>query len=301
MPALLNGFLVMNKPKNWTSFDVIAKVRSITGIRDIGHAGTLDPFATGVLVLAINRARFLIDRVQNFEKVYRGVIRLGQTSDTDDVDGSKKTVEVSTQPDEKAVTLALTQLTGKIKQLPPTFSALKLQGRRMYALARKGISFERKPREVMIHELKLLAYDYPTIDIEARVGSGTYIRAIARDIGERLKTGGFLEKLIRDRVGPFTLGAAHSIDDVQKGKLSDLVEPLEVVLGDLPRLVISASDIKRLVNGESIKAPTDFSHTASLENLAIVDLKGTLLLMARYDREAHQIKSKKLFDARQEH
>jgi tRNA pseudouridine55 synthase len=301
MSAPSSGFLIIDKPKSWTSFDVIAKVRSITGIRDIGHAGTLDPFATGVLVLAINRARFLIDRVQNFEKVYRGVIRLGQTSDTDDVDGSKKTIEVSTPPDENAVTLALAQLTGKVKQLPPAFSALKLQGRRMYALARKGISFERKPREVMIHELKMLAYTYPTIDIEARVGSGTYIRAIARDVGEQLMTGGFLEKLIRDRVGPFTLGAAHTIDDVQKRKLSDLVEPLEVVLGDLPRLVVSASDIKRLVNGESIKAPADFSNTASLENLAIVDLKGTLLLMARYDHEAHQIKSKKLFDARQEH
>jgi tRNA pseudouridine55 synthase len=296
-----SGFLVINKPKNWTSFDVVAKVRALTGVHDIGHAGTLDPFATGVLVLAINRARFLVDRVQAFEKVYRGRVRLGQTSDSDDVDGSKTTVEVMSAPNDEDVRLALAQFTGDIKQVPPKYSALKVQGRRMYAMARKGQAFERPARNVTIHELKLLGYDYPTIDIEARVGSGTYIRALARDIGEALKTGGFLETLVRHRIGPFTLEDAYDVHTINGEHLSEMLEPLEIAIEDLPRLIVGEHDLRRLTHGETIRVPSNFPKTKSLDNVAVVNEKGVLQLMARYDKESDQIKSRKLFDAKQEH
>ena len=294
-PEKLQGFLVINKPPRWTSFDVVAKLRSLTGERNIGHAGTLDPFATGVLVCAFNEALGLIDHVRAMEKVYRGRVRLGQSSDTDDIDGSKKVVDQKARPTEKAVRLTLAKFSGTIEQLPPKYSAVKVAGRRMYELARKGLPIKREPRKVTIHELNLLAYAYPFIDIEARVASGTYIRALARDVGAELKTGGFLEELVRHRVGPFTLEEAHEIGDVTAEKVVRQLVPMETVIEDLPQITLSAHDLERLAHGQRIKPPAAV-RTMPGQDIAVVDEKGALLMFVRYDAQDDVIKSSKIFD-----
>jgi len=296
----LHGFLNINKPANWTSFDVVAKVRSLTGVKRVGHAGTLDPFATGVLVVAVGRARFLIEQVQSFEKVYRGRIRLGQISDTDDVEGEKTTVAVTEQPTQSQVLLALAKFKGPIEQMPPTYSALKVKGRKMYELARKGLPVERKLRKVTIHNLKLINYDYPHIDIEARVSKGTYIRALARDIGEELGTGAFLEKLVRQRVGSFELKDAidvHDISTSKPGQLEQQLWPIDTATQGLERVRLPAHELERLAHGESVTAPTQFSRKAhGIPELAVIDGDDRIIMLASYSRDDHKLKSRRIFD-----
>lgn len=293
--AATSGFLVIDKPARWTSFDVVAKLRSATGVREIGHAGTLDPFATGVLVVGFGRALKVVEYVQQLDKVYRGRIRLGQTSDTDDADGSKMIIEVATPPGEAAVRAALAKFTGSIEQVPPAYSALKVQGHRMYELARKGQTINPKPRPVTVHELTLLAYAYPHIDIETRVSSGTYIRALARDIGTTLKTGGLLETLRRTRVGSFTLEDAHTLDDVQRSSLATLLAPLETATAHLPTIALSAHEVHRLANGQIVTAPNELTRKPDLPNLAVLD-NDRLLMIVSYEAKTQTLKSKKLID-----
>ncbi|MFH0830464.1 MAG: tRNA pseudouridine(55) synthase TruB [Parcubacteria group bacterium] len=293
----LDGFLVIDKPKNWTSFDVVAKLRSKTGIRKIGHAGTLDPFATGVLVLAFNRATTLIEYFQQQEKVYRGRIRLGQVSDSDDLEGHKTTIPVSTPPSDESVRLTLARFTGKIMQLPPVYSALKVQGRRMYELARKGQTFERKPRPVTIHALKLLSYAYPYLDLEARVSAGTYIRALARDIGEDLGTGGLLEELVRQRVGQLTLREAHDLNDISIARLPHLLYPPEIAVEHLMQLIPSSGELARLAAGQTIKAPgAVLARLPETQEVAIVNRAGNLQMIVTYEREANALRRTRLID-----
>lgn len=306
LPSELQGFLVINKPARWTSFDVIAKLRSITGERNIGHTGTLDPFATGVLVIGFNNALGLITIVQSLEKVYRGRIRLGQSSDTDDIDGTKQTVDVATPPNESQVNLALEKFSGAITQLPPKYSAVKVAGRRMYDLARKGLPVKREPRAVTIHDLQLLAYAYPYIDIEVRVSSGTYIRALARDIGDKLKTGGFLEELVRHRVGSFILEDAVEIGDVTAKNLPAMLHPIETVISDLPQITLPSHDLERLAHGQEIVPPATVrsldvgspsqSSPGQPSPIAVVSDKGKLLMFVRYDAQTDHIKSMRIFD-----
>lgn len=292
----LDGFLNINKPKNWTSFDVIAKLRSITGIKKIGHAGTLDPFATGVLVVAVNQARFLIDFVQKNEKIYRGRIRLGQISDTDDVDGSKTTIDVSHKPDTRSVELALSHFVGGYDQVPPKYAALKVKGRKMYEMARAGEDFEPQARRVEIHDLKLLSFSYPYVDIEAKVGSGTYIRALARDLGEELGTGAFLEELVRHSVGPFELEDSLEIGDISLVNLPQNLHPLVGAIGDMPRLILGQHELEKMAHGQTIVPPTSLIQGTSLPNIAILNSHNHLLMLANYDRTTNRLKSKKIFD-----
>ncbi|MFO0704752.1 MAG: tRNA pseudouridine(55) synthase TruB [Candidatus Andersenbacteria bacterium] len=295
MPAAPSGFLAINKPKKWTSFDVVAKVRSITKIDKIGHAGTLDPFATGLLVIAINQATRLVEYLQGRDKTYRGQIQLGVTSDTDDQDGHKTPQTVSTPPAEPAVRLALARLTGPIQQVPPAYSALKVQGRRMYDLARRGVAVERKPRPVTVHELTLLSYQYPTLQIETRVSSGTYIRAIARDLGADLGTGGYLASLKRTRSGTINLADAYELNDITAERLSGLLLPLEIAVEHLIHLIPSAAELARLANGQTISAK-GFSQKTKQNEVAIVTRRGELQMLVSLDRVSETFKLKKLFD-----
>lgn len=294
-----DGFLVVDKPAGWTSHDVVAKLRSITGVRAIGHAGTLDPFATGVLVCAFGRALKVVEFVHDADKTYLGRIRLGQTSDTDDVDGSKTTVELSTPPDEATVLRELAKLTGTIEQLPPAYSALKVQGRRMYELARAGKNVERKTRRVTVYELKLLSFAYPTLEVEVRVSSGTYIRAIARDLGAALKTGGFLEQLHRTRVGSFSIESAVKLTDVEGSSLGELLVPLERAVERLPTLELSPDELRRLAHGQVVPATTapmtDPAADKPDADIAVLH-EGRLVMLVRFDPGAGTLKAHKLID-----
>lgn len=209
-----SGFILINKPAGMSSHDVVDKLREITGIRKIGHAGTLDPFARGLLILGIGRkATKKLSYFLKEKKEYRAKIRLGAVSDTYDREGKIVLKQVKA-PSEERVKEVLRKFLGKIKQIPPIFSAKKIKGKKYYQLARKGIKFSPEPSEVEIYKISLLSYKWPYLQIKVSCGSGTYIRSLAKDIGEALNCGGYLEELVRTRIGKFSLEKAVEISQL---------------------------------------------------------------------------------------
>ncbi len=212
----LHGKIVaVYKPAGMTSHDVIDAIRRRTGIKKVGHAGTLDPFAQGVLVVGVGReATRQLGRFVKREKEYRAKIKLGWNSTTDDVEGEKEEVQVSQIPSRQEIETVLASFQGEITQVPPRYSAIKISGRPAYKRVRSGEEVEMSARTVFIHELEILAYTWPTLTIRTVTSSGTYIRALARDIGEKLHTGAYLEELERTRVGSYNLESCKQITDI---------------------------------------------------------------------------------------
>lgn len=206
------------KPKGPTSFDIVAQVRKITGVKKVGHAGTLDPLASGVLVIAVGReATKKISEIVGQEKEYIADIKLGVTSTTDDAEGIKtlKYENIKTKkPNLNNIKKIIKKFVGKIDQVPPQFSAIKVNGRRAYKSARKGEQVELKPRQVEIKEIGILKYKYPNLKIRVLTGKGVYIRSLARDIGQELGIGAHLTDLERIRVGDFKKQDAISLDEL---------------------------------------------------------------------------------------
>ncbi len=205
MDAITEGIIAVWKPAGISSHDVINRVRYASGIRTVGHAGTLDPLARGVLVIGVGRTatRQLAAHVQK-EKEYVTVVRLGVTSSTDDEEGEKTPHEVITIPSREAVDAAVQKFVGEIMQVPPIYSALKIKGKPAYAYAREGKDVVMQARPVVIKEIEVLSYDYPAIRVRAVTGAGVYIRSLARDIGVALGTGAYMVDLERTRVGEYT-------------------------------------------------------------------------------------------------
>lgn len=215
----IHGLLVLNKPKGWTSFDVVAKIRNKLGVKKVGHTGTLDPMATGVLVLCLGKATTLAQQMIGLEKEYVAQITLGGSSDTDDAEGKLTENKEAGQKSQKEVERVLKGFEGVIQQVPPQFSAKKVGGKRAYKLAREGKAVELKPVEVTIHELELLKYQWPHLELRVKSSKGFYVRALARDVGEKLGVGGYLSALQRTQVGPYTLDQAIEIEEVREEKV----------------------------------------------------------------------------------
>lgn len=203
--------LLIDKPKGITSHDVIDEVRKITGERRVGHAGTLDPNATGLLIVAVGRedTKKLGNLTKNTDKTYEAEIFLGEERDTDDVEGKTTFMNKKiTPPDMVTIKRVIKEFTGSQEQTPPMYSAIKLKGKKAYELARKGVSPNLAPRKIIVHSIKVLEYAYPKVKIECKVSSGTYIRALARDIGRKLGCGGYLRELRRTKIGEFSVEKA---------------------------------------------------------------------------------------------
>lgn len=224
-----NDVLLIDKPAGWTSFDVVAKIRSSIrrgyqeqGVKPtkrqlrVGHAGTLDPFATGLLVILLGDGTKKATEFLKLDKVYEATITLGQTSTTGDPEGELTAISDAV-PTLDTVTEALKAFTGEITQIPPQFSAIKIGGQRAYKLARKGEAVDMPSRQVVIYSLELLEYEYPTIKVRAHVSSGTYIRSLAEDIGAALETGAYCSALRRTRIADFDITAAQQLDDYLLG------------------------------------------------------------------------------------
>jgi len=209
-----SGLVVVDKPGAMTSHDVVARVRRLAGTRKVGHAGTLDPMATGVLVLATNRATRLLGHLTLTDKRYDATIRLGATTTTDDAEGDVLETRSTVELTEAAVRAALDAFVGEIDQVPSSVSAVKVAGKRAYARVREGEQVELPPRRVTIHSLEVSGLDLPEVRVSVHCSSGTYIRAIARDLGVALGVGGHLTALRRTSVGPFTLADAHTLDEL---------------------------------------------------------------------------------------
>lgn len=223
----MNGFLLVNKPAGMSSFGVVSRVRKIVSAKTgkkskVGHAGTLDPFATGLLILMIGKATKQAGEFLKFDKSYEAKVILGAESTTADPEG-QITYNNDTKPSINDINEALAELSGDIQQIPPAFSAIKVNGRRAYDLARKGVEIEMKPRSVKIYGYKNIKYNYPELSFNVKVGSGTYIRSLAVDIGNKLGTGAYLKELNRGSIGGYTLKNAHSLESISPENIEGMV------------------------------------------------------------------------------
>jgi len=208
--------LNINKPLGLTSFDVVRQIRQWTGCNKVGHAGTLDPLATGVLIVCTDSITKRISEFMEMEKEYEGIIELGKTTTTDDREGellSQHLVPVLSRED---IVSVLSQFKGEIKQVPPIYSALKINGQRLYRLARRGNTIQLKARSVHIYDIELFDWETPLLHIRVVCSKGTYIRALARDIGRCLGTGGYLKSLQRTRVGSFCIKDSYSLEEIKE-------------------------------------------------------------------------------------
>lgn len=219
----MTDFLLINKPEGWTSFDVVGFARKqlrpkypeIKKLK-VGHAGTLDPFATGLLIIGVGReATKKLDEFKALPKTYVATIRLGATSDTYDKTGRIQQIPNTIPPTAKQIEEKIKSFTGKQKQIPPMFSAKKINGQRLYELARQGIEVERKANEIEIYQIKVLDYSWPLLQIEVQCSAGTYIRSLANDIGAKLGTGAYCEELVRTKIGQHSLADAVSPQSLQ--------------------------------------------------------------------------------------
>ncbi|MSQ95915.1 MAG: tRNA pseudouridine(55) synthase TruB [Gemmataceae bacterium] len=267
----IDGLLVIDKPRGMTSRDAVDRAQTwFPRNTRIGHTGTLDPLATGVLVLCIGTATRLTEYVQQMPKVYRAGITLGATSDTDDADGAITPKPDAMIPDRDRIEQELAAFLGKIEQVPPAYSAAKVQGRRAYALARKGKEFDLQPRQVTIHRIDVLHYESPHLEILVRCGKGTYIRSLARDLGKQLQCGGYIASLRRHSVGWFTATDAVHIDSEATLAREHLLPPWRAIQ-DWPPTLVSDADAAKLRQGQSIAHVHAHDAYDEIGHVAVVD------------------------------
>jgi tRNA pseudouridine55 synthase len=248
----MNGLLVIDKPGGMTSRDAVNRAQKwFPRTAKVGHTGTLDPLATGVLVLCVGAATRLAEFVQAMGKGYATRIRLGATSDTDDADGVLTPVAGATPPTEEQVRAALAPLVGTISQLPPAYSALKVNGKRAHELARSGAEVKLAPRPVSVYRIDLLKYDWPHLDLSVECGKGTYIRSLARDLGAALGVGGLVQTLRRTHVGPFTADSGLSLD-TDPATVPGKLRPMGEAVADLPRVTLDADAARRFCTGQAM-------------------------------------------------
>ena len=234
---MYHGIMNVYKEAGFTSHDVVAKLRGILHMKKIGHTGTLDPDATGVLPVALGKGTKLVDLITDKEKTYEAVLHLGIATDTQDMSGQileEKEVTVT----EEEVKAVLASFQGEQMQVPPMYSALKVDGKKLYELAREGKTVERKARPVCFYEIQVLEMKLPLVKIRVTCSKGTYIRTLCHDIGQKLGCGGCMEELLRTKVGRFSLEESHTLAEVEKavadGSIQDMIYPVEKVLGEYP-------------------------------------------------------------------
>ncbi|REK19523.1 MAG: tRNA pseudouridine(55) synthase TruB [Planctomycetota bacterium] len=251
----LFGLLNVDKPPGMTSRRAVDRIARLAKPAKVGHAGTLDPLASGVLVLGIGPATRLIEYVQEAPKQYRATFLLGRSSPTEDVDGEVTELPSAVPPTREQLEQAARGLTGSIEQRPPAFSALKVGGRRAYDLARAGRSVQLEPRQVRIDRLRIEGYEYPELCLDVQCSGGTYIRSLGRDLAERCGTAAVMSALVRTAVGPFTIAEAVALDTPTAENLPGLLLPPELaVRGMMPEVTVSPDEAGRLARGQTIEA-----------------------------------------------
>jgi tRNA pseudouridine55 synthase len=255
----LNAVMMVDKPAGWTSHDVVAKVRRIVGERSVGHLGTLDPLATGVLPLVLGRMTRLCQFYTDSEKTYEGTIRLGIATDTYDADGEPVGAPQPVQVTLEDVTAATAPLLGAIQQVPPPFSAKKIQGVPAYKLARKKQEVELQPVDVEVKEFTIGNLDGDMLDFRCRVSSGTYVRSLAHELGQKLGTGAHLARLRRTAVAEFAIEQAHTLDDIAQAAAQDRLDDLLVhprrVLPNIPSITATEEDVAKIRHGRTVNLP----------------------------------------------
>jgi len=254
-----SGLIIVDKSPGMTSHDVVARVRRLAGTRRVGHAGTLDPMATGVLIIGVEKATRLLGHLMLTEKVYEATIRLGQSTTTDDAEGEPTGGKSASGVTREALDAEIAKLTGEIMQVPPGVSAIKVGGQRAYKLTRAGAAPQLAGRPVRVYEFAVANVrsvdEFVDVDAVVRCSSGTYIRALARDLGEALGTGGHLTALRRTAVGPYDLSQAHTLDDLAQRTVLTPLAPAAAAA--FPRVDLGEEDAQRLAHGIRVAAPED--------------------------------------------
>ena len=313
----MDGAFIIDKPAGLTSHDVVARVRQIIGERRVGHTGTLDPFATGALVILVGRATRLAQFLNGAEKEYAGAIRLGYATDTGDVTGERLTddstteARTTTELHREEIEAALKTLRGEIEQTPPMYSAKKVGGRKLYELARRGEQVERLPVRITVSELEAIpmdgsffkANDDETADLRVRVvcSAGTYIRTLAEDLGKQLRVGAHLVELRRMRAGHFRIEDALTLKRLAELSESDLVEtkviPPDAVLSHLPAIELTADEVTRTIHGIEMSVAKDFDWTNG-QAVRMRSADNQLIAVGTYDESRSVLHPKVVIAAR---
>lgn len=300
----MDGIINIYKEAGYTSFDVVAKLRGILKQKKIGHAGTLDPDAEGVLVVCVGKATKICEYLTDRDKTYETVLRLGVTTDTQDMSG--------TVLEEKPVRIGQEELleiirgfAGKSMQVPPMYSAIKVGGKKLCDLARKGIEVERKAREIEIYSIDVLSVDMPLVAMRVHCSKGTYIRALCHDIGAAAGCGGCMEKLLRVKAGGFSVKDSVRLNEVEaiargrdeKGRtLSDILLPMDEALKDYPKVIAKKGMEKTVWNGGSLSASQTMQGGGFADGLyRIYDAKNAFIGLFQYDNGEDRLRPRKMF------
>lgn len=295
----MNGIICVNKPKGWTSFDVVAKVRGMAKTKKVGHAGTLDPMATGVLPLFFGNATKACDVMPNDDKGYIATFKLGITTNTLDITGEIESTTKSSVDKEQLIEV-LEKFKGEIEQIPPMFSAIQVNGRRLYDIARAGQVIERKPRKVTIKKLELIDFSKQEqiAKIEVICSKGTYIRSLCSDIGQALSVGATLTELERHIVGNFKLDDCYTLEQLQeftdKNILAQKSLPVEKVFEQLPKIKLNSVQSTKFKNGVKLDL-NRVHHKKILTNHKVFDNENNFLGLAKLDLEKQELVIEKMF------
>lgn len=248
----MNGIIILDKPVGKTSHDMVYTMRKLTGIKKVGHTGTLDPMATGVLPVCIGNATKVADMLTLSDKCYIAELILGMTTDTQDADGEVLTeCEVSCTEDE--IRSVINSFVGEIEQIPPMYSAIKQNGKKLYELARKGIEVERKSRKVTINSIDILEINGERVTIKVSCSKGTYIRTLCEDIGIKLHVGAYMNTLRRVKTGPFTIDESHTVKELNvlkdAGNIDSVLIPVDRMFMEYPEIILNPKQVKSITNG----------------------------------------------------
>ena len=303
---MIHGIINVYKEKGYTSHDVVAKLRGIAGQKKIGHTGTLDPDATGVLPVCLGRATKVCDLLTEKDKTYEALLLLGVETDTQDTSGT-----VLKQGDTSALVVneveqAILSFVGEYDQIPPMYSALKVNGKKLYELAREGKTVERKDRRVQIHNIRILEIDLPRVRMEVECSKGTYIRTLCHDIGEKLGCGGCMENLIRTKVSCFELKDSYKLEEIAKikaeGNLEKVLMPVDALFPQYPQIVVKKKWEKLAYNGNGLPVRAVFyggqdksQKPLDGEFVRLYDEEGQFLAIYQYTASKNEYSIIKMF------
>lgn len=298
---MVHGIINIHKEKGFTSHDVVAKLRGIIGQKKIGHTGTLDPDATGVLPVCLGKATKLCDMLTDKSKTYETVLLLGKVTDTQDITGTVLEESDTANLTEEQVLECIRGFEGNYHQIPPMYSALKVNGKKLYELARAGVEIERKARPVVIHSIRILEVDLPRVRMEVSCSKGTYIRTLCHDIGNRLGCGGCMEELIRTQVSCFRLEDSVTLEQVRQwkdaGKLQEILTPIDQMFENLEAVTMKENTVSAVYNGnlfrnKDLQTPVS---VAEKKQVRVYAPNGQFLAIYEYLEEIHMFKIVKMF------
>lgn len=298
---MIHGVVNIKKEKGYTSHDVVAKLRGIVGQKKIGHTGTLDPDATGVLPVCLGKATKLCDMLTDKSKTYETVLLLGKTTDTQDISGTILSEGSIDEIDNDAVIKCIGEFVGDYLQVPPMYSALKVNGRKLYELARQGIEVERKARPVVIHQINILEVNLPRVRMEVHCSKGTYIRTLCHDIGQKLGCGACMEELVRTKVSRFHIEDSLTLDQVAaykaEGRLEEILTPIDQMFSEYKAITLKKEFTAFAYNGNMFM-PKHIQEKIELsdgEFVRVYDEEGRFIAIYKFEKAKRMFCIEKMF------